>query len=116
MTSSFIDRRGSALCVNPIQQHTFSGDEFLCDKCQQPRALHYRDGFIPSHAPSRLPTELNIRYRGPHPHFMRPGQYNPDVPPPSDNVRRFAARIRAIEAQQLARALTFKSRSLTGRT
>jgi len=61
----------------PLENHVFlpsKSDDFLCACCQRPRALHFHDGFRPSSLPSiydRMPT--NIKFRGPHPRFSRPG-------------------------------------------
>lgn len=50
-----MDLAGHACCVRPLERHEFSGQDFLCDVCGRPRALHLEDGFVPSTAPSRCP-------------------------------------------------------------
>lgn len=52
--------------------HVFRGPDYLCEQCQRPRALHVKDGFIPSKAPLAVTMDLAARY-GPHPRWFRPG-------------------------------------------
>lgn len=78
--SSVIDRRGSPICVAPIERHEFAGVDFLCSVCGRPRAMHYHDGFIPRPSTANRRTETlsndpSAVYRGPHPRWTRPGQY-----------------------------------------
>ena len=64
MSNSFIDRRGSPLCVAPVERHEFVGSAYECSFCHRPRALHaVRDTpTIPSNADPTLPRirSLNI--------------------------------------------------------
>ncbi len=44
--------KGRPCCDRPMEQHVFTGADFLCSVCGRPRALHLKDGFTP--APSVL--------------------------------------------------------------
>lgn len=40
MSTGVIDRRGSPLCVAPIERHEFVGGDYECGFCHRPRAMH----------------------------------------------------------------------------
>lgn len=50
-----IDRRGSPLCVAPLERHEFVGRDFECSVCHRPRAVHV------SHDTVAIPSNVDPR-------------------------------------------------------
>lgn len=68
------------LLAYPMESHAFEGggNQYLCQVCRRPRAMHYRYPFIGRKDPEHFLKGFPVRYRGPHPRFSRPGTPNPE--------------------------------------
>lgn len=74
------DISNSRFVVNPIEKHIFvqSKDEFLCELCNKPRALHQFTDFVP--APDKLRGDVYAQQRfGRHPYFYQPGKLRNEI-------------------------------------
>lgn len=73
MKSFALNLKGSAFCVDPLEQHLFEEgpDDYYCKDCHKPRALHLHTGFTPSTLPHTVSWDPTAAYRGGHPHFRR---------------------------------------------
>lgn len=99
------DMSGRACCDKPLERHVFQGPGETCSVCGRVRALHLDAGFVPSHMPSRMPTDPGIRF-GAHPRFSKPGAFNPEHPAkPTPELVKQVERTRAAERRAIELAL-----------
>ncbi len=65
------DITGSPFCVRPVEKHVFQGDDYECEICSRPRALHFKTGFISAQTRHSVSMDPKARY-GRHPYFWKP--------------------------------------------
>ena len=96
----------------PIEEHSFKGhkNDFLCQECHRPRAMHFRYPFHPGESLHFVSMDPAARY-GRHPRFTPKGkvsakdkQFESDIDV-SPRRRESVERVRQFERVQLSKLI-----------